>query len=108
LYAKALRASIKPLKMMYFGDHFDEVSDINVPVFDKMALFPMFKILANADNKYLYDRMNNEQLGTIDMLKFESSTKVGSTMDKLKVYKDNRNTQLNIEAINSPSTTVIN
>lgn len=108
LYAKALRASIKPLKMMYFGDHFDEVSDINVPVFDKMALFPMFKILANADNKYLYDRMNNEQLGTIDMLKFESSTKVGSTRDKLKVYKDNRNTQLNIEAINSPSTTVIN
>lgn len=108
LYAKALRASIKPLKMMYFGDHFDEVSDINVPVFDKMALFPMFKILANADNKYLYDRMNNEQLGTIDMLKFESSTKVGSTGDKLKVYKDNRNTQLNIEAINSPSTTVIN
>lgn len=108
LYAKALRASIKPLKMMYFGDHFDEVSDINVPVFDKMALFPMFKILANADNKYLYDRMNNEQLRTIDMLKFESSTKVGSTRDKLKVYKDNRNTQLNIEAINSPSTTVIN
>lgn len=108
LYAKALKASIKPLKMMYFGDHFDEVSDINVPVFDKMALFPMFKILANADNKYLYDRMNNEQLGTIDMLKFESSTKVGSTRDKLKVYKDNRNTQLNIEAINSPSTTVIN
>lgn len=108
LYAKALRASIKPLKMMYFGDHFDEVSDINVPVFDKMALFPMFKILANADNKYLYDRMNNEQLGTIDMLKFESSTKVGSTRDKLKVYKDNRNTQINIEAINSPSTTVIN
>lgn len=108
LYAKALRASIKPLKMMYFGDHFDEVSDINVPVFDKMALFPMFKILANADNKYLYDRMNNEQLGTIDMLKFESSTKVGSTRDKLKVYKDNRNTQLNTEAINSPSTTVIN
>ena len=108
LYAKALIASIKPLKMMYFGDHFDEVSDINVPVFDKMALFPMFKILANADNKYLYDRMNNEQLGTIDMLKFESSTKVGSTRDKLKVYKDNRNTQLNIEAINSPSTTVIN
>lgn len=108
LYAKALRASIKPLKMMYFGDHFDEVSNINVPVFDKMALFPMFKILANADNKYLYDRMNNEQLGTIDMLKFGSSTKVGSTRDKLKVYKDNRNTQLNIEAINSPSTTVIN
>lgn len=108
LYAKALRASIKPLKMMYFGDHFDEVSNINVPVFDKMALFPMFKILANADNKYLYDRMNNEQLGTIDMLKFESSTKVGSTRGKLKVYKDNRNTQLNTEAINSPSTTVIN
>lgn len=108
LYAKALKASIKPLKMMYFGDHFDEISGINVPVFDKMALFPMFKVLAKADNKYLYDRMNNEQLGAIDMLKFESSTKVGSTRDKLKVYRDNKNTQLNKEAINSPSTTVVN
>ena len=107
LYAKALKASIKPLKMMYFGDHFDEVSSINVPVFDKMALFPMFKVLANADNKALYDRMNNEELGTIDMLKFESSTKVGSPANKLRVYKDNKNTQLNTEAINKPSTTVI-
>ena len=107
LYTKALRASIKPLKMMYFGDHFDSVSGINVPIFDKMALFPMFKILATADNKYLYDRMNNEDLGTIDMIKFESAVKVGSSADKLRVYKDNKNTQLNIEDINKPSTTII-
>lgn len=107
LYRKALAASIKPLKMMYFGDHFDNVSGINVPIFDKMAMFPMFKILANADNKYLYDRMNNEELGVIDMLKFESSTKVGSTKDKFKPYKDNRNNQFNIEDLNKPSSTIV-
>lgn len=107
LYEKALKASIKPLKMMYFGDHFDDVSGINVPVFDKMAMFPMFKILANADNEHLYDRMNNEELGVIDMLKFESSTKVGSTRDKFVPYKDNRNTQFNIEDLNKPSSMIV-
>lgn len=103
-YAKALKASIKPLKMMYFGDNYDAISKINVPTFDKMALFPMFKVLAKADNKYLYDRMNNEELGTIDMLAFESAVKVGAPTDKFKAYKDNRNTQFNKEDLNKPST----
>lgn len=103
-YEKALRASIKPLKMMYFGDNYDALAKINVPTFDKMALFPMFKILAKADNKYLYDRMNNEELGTIDMLAFESAVKVGAPADKFKAYKDNRNTSFNIEDLNKPST----
>jgi hypothetical protein len=39
--------------------------------------FPMFKVLAKADNRLLYDRMNNEELGVIDMLTFESAVKVG-------------------------------
>ncbi len=107
-YAKALRASIKPLKMVYFGDHFDPVTRANIPVYDKMALFPMFRVLAKADNKALYDRMNNEELGVIDMLKFESATKVGSPRDKLKVYSDNRNTRLNEAAINAPSSMKVN
>lgn len=103
-YAKALKASIKPLKMMYFGDNYDAIAKINVPTFDKMALFPMFKILAKADNKYLYDRMNNEELGTIDMLAFESAVKVGAPTDKFKAYKDNRNTQFDKDGLNRPST----
>ena len=108
IYTKAMKAVIKPLKMVYFGDHFDNISGINIPVYNKMAIFPMFKILAKADNMALYDRMNNEELGTIDMMLFESAVKVGSTADKLKVYNDNRNTQLNMEAINAPSSTIVN
>lgn len=107
LYQMALKASIKPLKMMYFGDHFDNVSKINVPVFDKMAIFPMFKILATGDNKYLYDRMNDKELGEIDMLKFESATKVGSPRDKFRPYLDNKNAQFNIEGLQKPSTTIV-
>lgn len=108
LYSKALKASIKPLKMMYFGDSYDAVAKINVPTFDKMALFPMFRVLAKADNKYLYDRMNNEELGTIDMLLFESAVKVGAPQNKFKAYKDNRNTQFNKEDLQKPSTTIVN
>lgn len=108
VYARVLRASIKPLKMVYFGDHFDNTIKANVPIYDKMALFPMFKVLAKADNKALYDRMNNKELGVIDMLAFESAVKVGSTRDKLQVYKDNRNTQLNTDAINAPSSMKVN
>jgi hypothetical protein len=107
LYSKALRASIKPLKMMYFGDYYDSVAKLNVPTFDKMALFPMFKILAKADNKYLYDRMNNEKLGVIDMLLFESAVKVGAPQDKFKAYNDNRNTSFNKEGLNKPSTMIV-
>lgn len=107
LYSKALRASIKPLKMMYFGDYYDSVAKLNVPTFDKMALFPMFKILAKADNKYLYDRMNNEELGVIDMLLFESAVKVGAPQDKFRAYNDNRNTSFNKEGLNKPSTMIV-
>lgn len=107
LYSKALRASIKPLKMMYFGDYYDSVAKLNVPTFDKMALFPMFKILAKADNKHLYDRMNNEELGVIDMLLFESAVKVGAPQDKFKAYNDNRNTSFNKEGLNKPSTMIV-
>lgn len=108
VYARALKASIKPLKMVYFGDSFDGVSGVNVPTYDKMALFPMFKILCTVDNKALYDRMNDEKLGVIDMLAFESAVKVGSPRDKLRVYKDNHNKYLNTEAINTPSSMRVN
>ena len=76
-YAKTSAALINPLKMVYFGDHKDDKLNLNIPVFDKMAIFPMFKVLAKADNRLLYDRMNNEELGVIDMLTFESAVKVG-------------------------------
>lgn len=107
LYAKSLKATIRPLKMVYFGEHYDQVSNANIPIFDKMALFPMFKAIARGDNRLLYDRMNNSELGEIDMVAFESAVKVGAPANKFRPYKDNRNTKFNIEDLNQVSSTRI-
>ena len=108
LYTKSLKAAIHPLKMMYFGDHHNNKLSINIPIFDKMALFPMFKCLAKADNKHLYDRMNDESLGTIDMMVFESASKVGSPAKKFRPYKDNKNTQFNTDDLFQQSSAIVN
>ena len=88
-YQKAIKAITQPLKMVYFGDHFDQTLGMNVNTFDKMALFPLFKTFAKADNKYLYDRMNDAGKGYIDMVAFESAIKVGGRK-KLSFYKDGK------------------
>ena len=88
-YQKAIKAITQPLKMVYFGDHFDQILGMNVNTFDKMALFPLFKTFAKADNKYLYDRMNDASKGYIDMVAFESAIKVGGRK-KLSFYKDGK------------------
>lgn len=88
-YQKAIKAITQPLKMVYFGDHFDQTIGMNVNTFDKMALFPLFKTFAKADNKYLYDRMNDASKGYIDMVAFESAIKVGGRK-KLSFYKDGK------------------
>lgn len=88
-YQKAIKAITQPLKMVYFGDHFDQTLGMNVNTFDKMALFPLFKTFAKADNKYLYDRMNDASKGYIDMVAFESAIKVGDRK-KLSFYKDGK------------------
>ena len=88
-YQKAIKAITQPLKMVYFGDHFDQTLGMNVNTFDKMALFPLFKTFAKADNKYLYDRMNDASKGYIDMVAFESAIKVGGRK-KLSFYKDSK------------------
>lgn len=88
-YQKAIKAITQPLKMVYFGDHFDQTLGMNVNTFDKMALFPLFKTFAKADNKYLYDRMNDASKGYIDIVAFESAIKVGGRK-KLSFYKDGK------------------
>lgn len=88
-YQKAIKAITQPLKMVYFGDHFDQTLGMNVNTFDKMALFPLFKTFAKADNKYLYERMNDANKGYIDMAAFKSAIKVGGRK-KLSFYKDGK------------------
>lgn len=98
-YQKAIKAITQPLKMVYFGDHFDQTLGMNVNTFDKMALFPLFKTFAKADNKYLYDRMNDASKGYIDMVAFESAIKVGGRK-KLSFYKDGK---INLSELTSNS-----
>ena len=107
LYSQAIETLIKPLKMVYFGNHELTKLGLNVPVFDKMAIFPMFRVMAKADNYHLYNRMNNEELGTIDMLTFESAVKVGGRK-KYTPYLDPYNNQFNLKDLNKPSTSIVN
>lgn len=82
LYHESLEALMKPLKMMYYGQHLVPELGIQVPIFDKMAMFPMFRVMATGDNRKLYERMNGvgeyEGLAPIDMVAFGSAVKVGS------------------------------
>lgn len=81
-YAKAMKALIKPLKMMFFGDNFDPELHLDIPIYDKMALFPLFRVIATGDNFELYNRMTGQgryQNATpIDMVKVSSAVKVGT------------------------------
>lgn len=85
-YNKAIKAVIKPLKMMYFGDTFLSEYGLDVPIFDKMAIFPLFHFMANGDLRDLYNRMNDEN-NPIDMVTFESAVKVGNRK-AMKYYKN--------------------
>lgn len=102
LYQKTMSLVVKPLKMVYFGDHRENDINLNVPVFDKMAMFPLFKVLAKADNRVLYDRMNNEKLGVIDMVTFESAVKVGGRT-KFQAYEGPKNESFNVDGLNRKS-----
>ena len=98
LYAKTLKTLIKPLKTTYFGYTYKAKLKVNVPVFNKMAMFPMFKVLATGDNRELYDRMNAlgkyKGLTPIDQVAFESAVKVG-IQGPTDFYKDYHNDEIN-------------
>ena len=46
---------------MFFGER--DIVDLkrSVPIFDKMAMFPVFPIFATGDMKAVYDRMVDEK-----------------------------------------------
>ena len=104
LYKKATALILNVQKMVYMGDTYESKLGLDIPVFNKMAIFPLFKTIAKADNRHLYDRMNNEDLGVIDMLVFESSVKVGLG-NAVRIYKDGYNNELNLDELNKPSFT---
>lgn len=95
LYQESLGTLIKPLKVMYFGGTFNEELRREVPIFDKMAMFPVFPVLATGDMKHVLDAMQNPN-NPIHMLAFESAVKVGQDA-KTKVYK--KDGTVNIEGL---------
>ena len=96
--AKAMKALIKPLKTTYFCNQYNPNIKHTVPVFDKMAMFPLFRVIATGDNKELYDRMNaiGKYAGQekIDQIAFESAKKVG-IIGASDVYTDYTNESMN-------------
>lgn len=70
---------LKPLKMTYFANELKQIHNIfhNMPVYNKMAIFPMFEYTCVSDTgRRLYERMNKPG-SEIDMIGFDSSVKVG-------------------------------
>ena len=109
VYAKTLAAVMHPLKMVYYGNNVVEVIPgskeyLNVPIFNKMAIYPLFKVLAKSDLKPLYDRMHgkmpNGTVGSpIDMITTYQAVKVGNTYEP-SYYTDPTQTEINYEALN--------
>lgn len=82
-YIKALNAVLRPRKMVYYGNDIIEVIPgikLNTPIFNKMAVFPLFKATATGDLRAMYDRMTDET-DPIDMITTESAVKVGNTTE---------------------------
>ena len=89
-YAKVRNILIKPLKMIYFGMMYDNDLHTSTPIIDKMAMFPLFKAFAKGDNQFIYERMNNNKKGRIDMIAFNSAMKVGNSQS-ISFYDVNGN-----------------
>ena len=98
-----------PLKMSYFQNNEHVISEnniVNLPIYDKMAIFPMFKYMTRSKTgKALYDRMNNSEKGCIDMIAFESAVKVGDNQNKYSPYdiSDENLSNFNFDDLNENS-----
>ena len=72
---------VNVLKTIYVQNdpHLIGSVQIVLPELYKMAMFPLFKFHRSSSvGRQLYERMNNEELGRIDMLAFKSAVKVGA------------------------------
>ena len=71
------------LKMSYFDNDFSRA-----PVYNKMAIFPIFKFQRSTDvGQSLYERMNKAG-NEIDMIAFKSAIKVGATKEGLQIIDE--------------------
>lgn len=102
-YAEALAVTLKPLKFMYFGDHYDVDAKRDIPVFDKMAMFPVHRIFSTGDMGKVLEVM---QTRNIHMLAFDSAVKVGQRAKEVKsrIYKDKTNKEIDMDSLMSMPT----
>lgn len=102
-YAEALAVTLKPLKFMYFGDHYDVGAKRDIPIFDKMAMFPVHRILSTGDMGKVLEVMQSRN---IHMLAFDSAVKVGQRAKEVKsrIYKDKTNKEIDMDSLMSMPT----
>lgn len=102
-YAEALAVTLKPLKFMYFGDHYDVGAKRDIPVFDKMAMFPVHRIFSTGDMSKVLEVMQSRN---IHMLAFDSAVKVGQRAKEVKsrIYKDKTNKEIDMDSLMSMPT----
>lgn len=102
-YAEALAVTLKPLKFMYFGDHYDVDAKRDIPVFDKMAMFPVHRIFSTGDMGKVLEVMQSRN---IHMLAFDSAVKVGQRAKEVKsrIYKDKTNKEIDMDNLMSMPT----
>ena len=102
-YAEALAVTLKPLKFMYFGDHYDIDAKRDIPIFDKMAMFPVHRIFSTGDMGKVLEVMQSRN---IHMLAFDSAVKVGQRAKEVKsrIYKDKTNKEIDMDSLMSMPT----
>lgn len=102
-YAEALAVTLKPFKFMYFGDHYDVDAKRDIPVFDKMAMFPVHRIFSTGDMGKVLEVMQSRN---IHMLAFDSAVKVGQRAKEVKsrIYKDKTNKEIDMDSLMSMPT----
>lgn len=102
-YAEALAVTLKPLKFMYFGDHYDVDAKRDIPIFDKMAMFPVHRIFSTGDMGKVLEVMQSRN---IHMLAFDSAVKVGQRAKEVKsrIYKDKTNKEIDMDSLMSMPT----
>lgn len=102
-YAEALAVTLKPLKFMYFGDHYNVGAKRDIPIFDKMAMFPVHRIFSTGDMGKVLEVMQSRN---IHMLAFDSAVKVGQRAKEVKsrIYKDKTNKEIDMDSLMSMPT----
>lgn len=111
-YEICRKLSLKPLKMSYFSNSVTKrigAYNISLPVYNKMAMFPMFKyVCQSTTGKALYERMNQKG-NELDMVGFDSAVKVGCNQNMYTPYKKGVTNleEMDFETLALPSNTAI-